>query len=164
MSAASFEYLLENAFGPENPLVSQIKKQNLYETFIAAEDEHRAKRPNEPDEKLALAFERLRLGIGAALIQVFARLSENPDSQKVVELFLKALNAKTTEEIDQIMHSEVEVFENLYTDVFVNKDREEVLALFEKNLEADSRAKLNAVLREGLALIDDIDWDHNNED
>ena len=163
MSAASFEYLLENAFGPEDPLVKKILNKNLYENFIAAEDKHRERNKQEYDEDLAFAFERLRLGIGAALISVFVRLSENPESRQVVDLLLKALEAKNIEEIDQTMHSGVEAFDNLYTDVFVNKDRENILALFERNLEAENKAQLNGVLRDGLALLDNIDWDHNND-
>ena len=163
MSAASFEYLLENAFGQDDAVTKKILKKNLYENFIAAEDKHRQRINQDFDEDLAFAFERLRLGIGAALTQVFARLSENPDSKQVVELLLNALEAKSIEEIDKIMHEGVAAFDNLYADVFVNKDREDILALFEKNLEAENKAQLNGVLREGLALLDHIDWDHLSE-
>src|SRR6476619_7646219 len=112
MSAASFEYLLENAFGADNPVVSKIKKKNLYENFIAAEEKYRQRNKPGYDEELALAFEHLRLGIGAALIQVFVRLSENPESKQVVELLLQALEAKNTEGIDKIMHEGVSAFDN----------------------------------------------------
>ncbi|KAA9325994.1 hypothetical protein [Adhaeribacter soli] len=163
MSAASFEYLLENAFGPDDAVTKKILNKNLYENFIAAEDKHRQRNSQEFDEDLAFAFERLRLGIGVALIQVFVRLSENPDSKQVVELLLHALEAKSIEEIDKIMHEGVSAFDNLYADVFVNKDREDMLALFERTLEAENKPQLNAVLREGLALLDHIDWDHLSE-
>src|SRR5688572_7883514 len=163
MSAASFEYLLENAFGPDDAVTKKILKKNLYENFIAAEDNHRQRTSQEFDEELAFAFERLRLGIGVALIQVFVRLSENPESKQVVELLLNGLEAKSIEEIDKIMHDGVSAFDNLYTDVFVNKDREDILALFEKNLEAENKAQLNGVLREGLTLLDHIDWEHDKE-
>ncbi len=163
MSAASFEYLLDNAFGPDSPVKKQLLNKNLYENFIAAEDKHRARTNAEFDEELAFAFERLRLGIGTALIQVFTRLSENPESKLVVELLLQALDAKSIEEIDQVMHNGVEAFDNLYTDVFVNKDRENMLALFEKNLEAENKAQLNGVLREALTLLDHIDWEQESD-
>ena len=163
MSAASFEYLLENACGPDDAVTKKVLNKNLYENFIAAEEKHRLRTSTEFDEDLAFAFERLRLGIGVALIQVFVRLSENPESKQVVELILKALEAKSIEDIDRIMHEGVEAFDNLYTDVFVNKDRENILALFEKNLEAENKAQLNGVLREGLALLDHIDWEHDKE-
>ncbi|MBK0402287.1 hypothetical protein I5M27_04780 [Adhaeribacter sp. BT258] len=163
MSAASFEYLLENAFGPDHALTKKIMQKNLYENFIAAEDKHRLRTSQDFDEELAFAFERLRLGIGVALIQVFVRLSENPESKQVVDLLLKALEAKSIEEIDKIMHEGVAAFDNLYTDVFVNKDREAILELFEKNLEAENKAQLNGVLRDGLAQLDHIDWDHDSE-
>lgn len=163
MSAASFEYLLENAFGPDHAVTKLILNKNLYENFIAAEDKHRQRNSQEFDEELAFAFERLRIGIGIALIQVFVRLSENPESKQVVDLLLKALEAKSIEEIDKVMHEGVEAFDNLYTDVFVNKDREAILALFEKNLEAENKAQLNGVLREGLAQLDHIDWEHDSE-
>jgi hypothetical protein len=160
MSAASFEYLLENAFGPDDSVTKRILKKNLYENFIAAEDQHRQRTNQEFDEELAFAFERLRLGIGVALTQVFARLSENPESKQVVALLQQALEAKSIEEIDKIMHDGVAAFDNLYADVFVNKDREDILALFERNLEAENKAQLNAVLRDGLTLLDHIDWEH----
>lgn len=163
MSAASFEYLLENAFGPEDAVTKKILKKNLYENFIAAEDKHRQRTSQEFDEELAFAFERLRLGIGVALIQVFVRLSENPESKQVVDLLLQGLEAKSIEEIDKIMHDGVSAFDNLYTDVFVNKDREAILELFEKTLESENKAQLNGVLREGLAQLDHIDWDHDSE-
>ena len=60
------------------------------------------------------------------------------------------------------MHEGVAIFENLYTDVFENPTREQVLALFEKNLEADSRASINEVLREALSLLDEINF-HSND-
>jgi hypothetical protein len=158
MSSASFEYLLENAFGTENKTKDQILKLNLYERFIEAENKHMERNSKGPDEALAFAFERLRLGIGAALLFVFSRLSEVPESIKVVDLFMEALQSKSPKEIDQIMHNGVEVFENLYADVFVNHDREKVLALFERTLEAESKPEINAVLREALQLIDHIDF------
>ena len=163
MSAASFEYLLENAFGAEDAIAKKILKKNLYENFIAAEEKHHKRNSQEFDEELAFAFERLRLGIGIALIQVFVRLSENPESKKVVDLLLKALETKSIEEIDKTMHEGVEAFDNLYSDVFVNKDREDILALFEKNLEAENKAQLNGVLREGQTMLDQIDWDHEKD-
>ena len=162
MSAGTFEYLVTNAFGPENPVTDQILKQNLYETFVEAENRHRDQQKR-PDEALSLAFERLRLGIGAALMQACARLSENPEAGKVVELLLKALKAKNIAEIDKTMHDGVEVFENLYTEVFVNNDRERIMALFEQVLEVETRAQLNAVLRDSLEAIDEVDWEPNND-
>src|SRR6478609_1459358 len=163
MSAASFEYLLNSAFGPEDAVGRKILNKNLYENFVVAEDKHREQNQPGYDEALALAFERLRLGIGAALIQVFVRLSENPESKEVVELLLTALEAKSVEDIDQIMHQGVSAFDNLYADVFVNQDRENILALFERNLEAENRAQINGVLRESLVLLDNVDWEHNND-
>lgn len=163
MSAASFEYLITNAFGPEDALGRKLMNKNLYEQFIAAEDKHRAQNKPGYDETLAFAFERLRLGVGAALIQIFVRLSENPESKEVVDLLFNALEAKSVEDIDKVMHQGVSAFDNLYADVFVNKDREDILALFEQTLEAENKAQLNGVLREALTLCDEIDWDHDSD-
>jgi hypothetical protein len=158
MTASSFAYLIDNAFGPDDATGKKLLAMNLYETFVGAEDQHRSENKPGYDENLTFAFERLRLGIGAALIQIFARLTEDPGSPKVVDLLLNALKAKNVEEIDQIMHEGVGTFENLYSDVFIHPVREKVLTLFEKNLEADSRASINAILREALSLIDEIDF------
>lgn len=163
MTAASFEYLITNAFGLENAKTKNMLKLNLYENFVEAEDKHRAQNNPGYDENLAFTFERLRLGIGAALIQVFATLTDDPGSPKVVELLLNALKTKNVEEIDKVMHDGVAIFENLYSDVFVNPTREKVLMLFEKNLEADSRASINAILREALSLLDEINFHSANE-
>ena len=139
MTAASFDYLIHNAFGEESARTKELLALNLYENFIEAENKHRAQNTDKYDENLAFSFERLRLGIGAALIQVFATLTDDPGSPKVVDLLFKGLKAKNVEEIDKTMHDGVAIFENLYADVFENPTREQVLALFEKNLEADSR-------------------------
>jgi hypothetical protein len=163
MTAASFEYLITTAFGLDNAQGKYLLKLNLYENFIEAEDNHRTENKPGYDENLAFTFERLRLGIGASLIQVFASLTDDPGSPKVVELLFKALKAKNVEEIDKVMHEGVAIFENLYSDVFINPAREKVLGLFEKNLEADSRPSINAILREALSLLDEINFSADHD-
>lgn len=158
MTTSSFSYLIDNAFGPDNATGKKLQDLHLYEAFIEAEDRHRSLNKPGYDENLTFAFERLRLGIGASLIQVFARLTEDPGSPKVVDLLLSALKAKNIEEIDKIMHEGVGTFENLYSDVFIHPTREKVLTLFEENLEADSRSSINAILRQALSLLDEIDF------
>ncbi|TPE42587.1 hypothetical protein [Pontibacter mangrovi] len=165
MSARSFELLLETAFDSPSPEVFAEGATTVYTDLERALRE--AKFSNGPArEQLSYRFERLRLGVAIAFVKAFLRLADNEKSKEVLEVLQEAVQAKNTREIDKIVQKRIATFDNLYHEIFVNPQREEILHLFEQTLDAGTKEELDELILDGLELLHEVDWDapHNQED
>lgn len=158
MSAKSFELLLETAYDSPNPPVFEEGAATVYtELERALRDAKFSKGGNR--EHLSFRFERLRLGIAVAFVKAFLRLADNEKSHEVLEVLLEAIKANNTREIDKIVQKRIATFDNLYHEIFVNPQREEILHLFELTLDAGTKEELDDLIMEGLELLSQVDWD-----
>ena len=119
---------------------------------------------NAPARDLSFRFERVRLATAMSILQLLTDLGDNDDSRKVVEALHRALQARSTTEIDNVMHKEAKAFERLYTNLYVNDEGELLLNLFERTLDADSQSLMDAVIREAAELIGTLNFERDDED
>ncbi len=110
-------------------------------------------------EQLSYRFERLRLGVAIAFVKAFIRLADNEKSKEVLEVLQEAVQAKNTREIDKVVQKRIATFDNLYHEIFVNPQREEILHLFEQTLDAGTKEELDELILDGLELLAEVDWD-----
>lgn len=165
MSARSFELLLETAFDSPNPLVFEEGPTAVYTDLERALREAKFSK-GISREQLSYKFERLRLGVAIAFVKAFLRLADNEKSMEVLEVLQEAVKAKNTREIDKIVQKRIATFDNLYHEIFVNPQREEILHLFEQTLDAGTKEELDELILDGLELFAEVDWDapHSPED
>ncbi|SIT92703.1 hypothetical protein [Pontibacter indicus] len=159
MSAKSFELLLQTAFAPETPQVFEEPAAAVYQQLEQALKQSRISKGANVSDEVGFRFERLRLGVAIALIKAYARLADNEGAKDVLGLLLEAVKAKNTREIDKIIQKKIGLFDNLYHEIFVNEQREHLLALFEQTLDATSKEELDDLILEGLEALQDIDFD-----
>ena len=158
MSAKSFELLLQTAFAPETPQVFEGPATDVYQQLEQALKQSRISQGTKASEEVGFRFERLRLGVAIALIKAYARLADNEGAKDVLGLLLEAVNAKNTREIDKIIQKKIGLFDNLYHEIFVNEQREHLLALFEQTLDATSKEELDDLILDGLEALQEIDF------
>ncbi|NEM98050.1 hypothetical protein [Pontibacter burrus] len=159
MSARNLQLLLETAYDAENPQVFEEGAATVYKQF---EEAYRSYiKTNKTTEELNFRFERVRLGMAIAFVKAYTRLSDNETSVEALQILQEAINAKSSKEIDKIVQKKIAVFDNLYHEIFVNEDRQQVLALFEATLDAGSREELDELMIEGLQLLTMIDFEHH---
>ena len=163
MSAKSFEMLLELAFDTENPQVYEEGAANVYQQFERAYRDAHTK-GGKPTEELNFRFERLRLGVAIAFVKAFVRLADNEKSPEALEVLQDALKAKSTREIDKIVQKHIGKFDHLYHEIFVNEQREYILGMFERTLDAASKEELDELIFEGLELLPEVDWDAKGQE
>lgn len=163
MSAKTFELLLETAYDSDTPNVFEEGAAEVYHELERALRSAKFGKGNTRDE-LSYRFERLRLGVAIAFVKAFLRLADNEKSQEVLLVLQEALQAKNTREIDKTIQKRIATFDNLYHEIFVNPDREHLLHLFERTLDAGTPEELDELMMEGLELISGIDWNATYED
>ncbi len=157
MTEANFELLLQKALKTENPDIFEANPAMLYKEFELAEAKLRNQFDrSQPNENINFKFEKIRLGIAVALMQVFSELSEDDDAQKVLRTLKSACKAASIAQIDAIINKDIKAFDNLYKDLFINDEGEMLLALFERTLHADSKNELDQIIRESLKVLDHI--------
>ena len=84
--------------------------------------------------------------------------------RKVVEALHRALQARSTTEIDNVMHKETKAFERLYTNLYVNDEGELLLNLFERTLDADSQDLMDAVIQEATQVAGTLDFERDDDE
>ncbi|WP_242927039.1 hypothetical protein [Pontibacter vulgaris] len=164
MSARSLELLLETAYAPEAPVALEGGAASVYQKFEQAFKASRLQKGNQASEELNYRFEILRLSVAIAFVKAFTRLADNENTKEVLDLLLQAIKAKNTREIDKIVQKKIALFDNLYHEIFVNAQREEILGLFERTLDAGSKEELDELIMEGLELLQDVDFDRTHDD
>ena len=163
MSARSLELLLETAYDNERTPLPGEAAGSIYRDFESAYKAARTSSAKVP-EALSFRFERLRLVIALAFVKAFTRLSHNEKSVEALDVLQDALQAKSTKEIDKVVQKRIAAFDNLYHEIFVNEQREQLLGLFEQTLDAGSKEELDELIFEGLELMQQVDWDANNDE
>ncbi|AMM50094.1 hypothetical protein TH61_01370 [Rufibacter sp. DG15C] len=154
MSASIYQQLLSQVFSEETASLQQ-RISPLYQEL---EDALQQARPGKLSQELvSFSFERLRLGIGITLLQLLTDLGGDEDSSEVRDLLQDALEAASVHEIDKRIQKKGHLFEELYTDLYVNAEAEHVLALFERTLESSSKEETDEVLEEALELAHDLE-------
>ncbi len=159
MSAKSFQLLLETAYDTENPQVFEEGAGNVYNKF--EEVYRKSVHQDKPSEELNYRFERVRLGMAIAFVKAYTRLADNETSIEALAVLQDAIKAKSTKEIDKIVQKKIAVFDNLYHEIFVNEEREQILGLFEATLDAGSKEELDDLMLDGLELLTTIDFEHH---
>ncbi|MBC7448675.1 MAG: hypothetical protein H7330_11515 [Hymenobacteraceae bacterium] len=165
MSVVTFETLLRLAFGERYDNFFTETETTAYTRFERAVNGRLP--PGAPAHEPSFAFERVRLAVAMALLQLLLDLAHeaHPDGQPpnasldddeaavALKVLHRALReAHSPAEIDTIVAAEADVFERLYTDLFVNDAGEQVLLLFERTLHADTRRELDGCLSEAAKL------------
>ncbi|PRY06737.1 hypothetical protein CLV24_1263 [Pontibacter ummariensis] len=163
MSAKSFQLLLETAYDNPTPPVFEEGGAAVYETFEKTYKASKTGRGKSTDE-LNFRFERLRLGVAIAFVKAFTRLADNEKSLEALQLLQEAIRAKNTKEIDKIIQKKIAAFDHLYHEIFVNEQREQLLGMFERTLDAGSKEELDELIFEGLELMQEIDWEARREE
>lgn len=116
-------------------------------------------RPGRKSEELvSYRFERLRLGLCIGLMQLLTDLGGDEDSAQVRDLLDSALFAKNVPEMDRVIQEKSNLFEELYTDLYVNPEAEDVLALFEETLAVSSKEEADAIIERALSLAQDLEF------
>ncbi|UOQ65267.1 hypothetical protein [Hymenobacter volaticus] len=152
---SAYQELLRTAF-------SRVAEPNRYlsaATLAAYTDFERANKA-----ELPFRFERVRLGVAMSLLQLLADLGDHDESRQVLAVLHRALGARSTSEIDSIIQKDAKLFDKFYTNLYVNEEGEQLLHLFERTLDADTKPLMDEVIHEALALIPELDFNHDEED
>jgi hypothetical protein len=72
--------------------------------------------------------------------------------------------ARSPEDIDKQIGREAKLFDQLYTNLYVNDEGEILLDLFARTLDADAPALLGAVQAEAVEVARELDFEANDED
>ncbi|PIQ22662.1 MAG: hypothetical protein COW65_01830 [Cytophagales bacterium CG18_big_fil_WC_8_21_14_2_50_42_9] len=162
MSAANFALLITRSLNTENPGLFDKSEGAVYKEFELAESRHRANPGHtRPGDNLHLKFEKVRLGVAIALMQVFYEMSEDEDSRQILEALQNAAQANSIAQIDAEINKKMKAFDNLYKDLFINEAGEMLLGLFERILSADSKQEVDDIIGEALKLLDYIREEEN---
>ena len=109
-------------------------------------------------------FEQMRLGIALALMQLLGELGDSHESRAVLALLRRALaEAQTPADIDRIVGREARLFDELYDNLYVNEQGEELLDLFARTLDAQAPVELEDLTIEAVALAQNLDFSQNEE-
>lgn len=126
--------------------------------------EARFEAAQEPEEQV-FRFEQWRLGVGLSLLQLVTDLGDQPESRQLVPVLHRALTqSRSPEDIDRIMEREARLFDELYNNLYVNEEGEELFNLFARTLEADRPELLTEVIAEAVALVPHLDFERDDED
>ncbi|QHL87124.1 hypothetical protein GU926_06645 [Nibribacter ruber] len=154
MSAAIYQQFLSQVFSQEAATL-HTRLTPLYQELEEALQQARPGRLSQ--ELVSFKYERLRLGIAITLLQLLTDLGGDQDSAEVRDLLIDALDAPNVQEIDKRIQKKGHLFEELYTDLYVNAEAEHVLALFERTLQASSKEETDELLEEALELAHDLE-------
>ncbi len=157
MSEIKFQVLLQKALPAEGSGLFQTSEAVVYKEFELAEARQRAHQGQiQPGDNLHLKFEKVRIGVATALMQVFADLADDDDSRKVLDILKQAAKGTSVAQIDGIINKNIKAFDNLYKDLFIIDEGEMLLDLFQRTLQADSKAEMDSIINEGLKMVDMI--------
>ena len=151
-----YEQLLHLAFTAPNDV-----KYYLTPTALRAYESLRAA----PTAQRPFRFEQVRLGLALALLKLVSELGDHDASRQVLDVLHRALNeARSPEDIDRIVGREARLFDQLYENLYVNEDGEELLNLFGRTLDADAPELLETVAQEAVELARTIDFTHDEDE
>lgn len=155
MPTSAYQRLLELAFADSDAAARYLTPatREAYHTFGQA-----------APADLAFRFERVRLGVALALLRLLAELGDLEEARQVLDVLKNALQAPSVAGIDKAMQKGAATFDRLYANLYVNEDGEQVLHLFERTLDADTRALMDDVIAEALQLVPTLDFSRDEDD
>jgi hypothetical protein len=110
-------------------------------------------------------FEQWRLGVAMSLLRLLGDLGDHDEARRAADVLHKALNtAKSPQDIDKQIGKENKLFEQIYTNIYVNDEGEALLDLFARTLDADAPDLLAQVEDEAVELARSLDFEAENED
>jgi len=155
MSEIKFETLIKKALPAGQENLFGKNEAVVYKEFELAEARQRTHRgQTQPGDNLHFKFEKVRIGVATALMQVFADMADDEDSRKVLEVLKQAAKGTSVAQIDAIINKNMKAFDNLYKDLFINDDGELLLELFQRTLQADSKSEIDQIINESLKFLD----------
>ena len=118
-----------------------------------------------PAREQPFRFEQWRLGVAASLLRLLADLGDHEEARRAAEVLHKALStARSPEEIDKQIGREAKLFDQIYTNLYVNEEGEALLDLFARTLDADDPSLLAQVEAEAVDLARELDFEALNEE
>ncbi len=110
-------------------------------------------------------FEQWRLGVATSLLRLLADLGDHDAARRAADVLHRALNtARSPQDIDKQIGKENKLFEQIYTDLYVNDEGEALLDLFARTLDADAPDLLAQVETEAVDLARSLDFEREEDD
>ena len=109
-------------------------------------------------------FELWRLGVALSLLRLLGELGDHDEARRAADVLHRAQNtARSPREIDDQIGREAKLFDQIYTNLYVNDQGEALLDLFARTLDADAPARLAETQAEALALARTLDFGRDEE-
>ena len=110
-------------------------------------------------------FEQWRLGVATSLLRLLSDLGDHDEARRAADVLHRALNtAQSPPDIDKQIGKENKLFEQIYTNLYVNDEGEALLDLFARTLDADAPDLLAQVQQEAVDLARELDFDQPDGD
>ena len=110
-------------------------------------------------------FEQWRLGVATSLLRLLADLGDQDEARRAADVLHKALStARSPEDIDKQIHKESKLFDQIYTNLYVNDEGEALLDLFARTLDADAPDLLAQVEAEAVDLARELDFEESADE
>jgi hypothetical protein len=110
-------------------------------------------------------FEQWRLGVAMSLLRLLGDLGDHEEARRAADVLHRALStANSPQDIDKQIGKENKLFEQIYTNLYVNDEGEALLDLFARTLDADAPDLLAQVEDEAVQLANTLDFEAQNED
>lgn len=110
-------------------------------------------------------FELWRLGVAASLLHLLGELGDHDEARRAAAVLHRALStARSPADIDQQIGREAKLFDQIYTNLYVNDEGEALLDLFARTLDADAPALLSTVEAEAADLARELDFTAENDE
>ena len=110
-------------------------------------------------------FEQWRLGVATSLLRLLADLGDHDEARRAADVLHRALTtARSPEDIDKQIHKESKLFDQIYTNLYVNDEGEALLDLFARTLDADAPDLLAQVEAEAVDLARELDFEADSTD
>ena len=110
-------------------------------------------------------FEQWRLGVALSLLRLLADLGNHDEARRAADVLHRALStAQSPQDIDKQIGKENKLFEQIYTNLYVNDEGEALLDLFARTLDADAPDLLAQVQAEAVALARELNFEREPDE
>lgn len=110
-------------------------------------------------------FEQWRLGVAMSLLRLLGDLGDHDEARRAAAVLHKALStAQSPQDIDKQIGKENKLFDQIYTNLYVNEEGEALLDLFARTLDADAPDFLGQVEAEAVDLARELDFRPNEDE